>query len=316
MLGCLPGHTQVGFRQGYIVKNNGDTLTGLVFYGTNGRFTKACRFKRFEIIREVTYKPDQLLAFGFKNGRHFETRLEGKRQVFFENTVKASSQTPAVHYLSDYSFTGTQSLWQFGFTGGYQFLTIEIPGRTNTRFFDEAHYNSSFRPLAGMFVNRKLSKKTDNFSIDLSFLFYADQYYGYAEYRTASACRDYISIDFSGFQVPLSLKYRFGGRKLRPYTKAGVYGTLLIDKSYVRIAERQFGPEIFTERYSDYRIHNDRGFQFGAGLEIPLGHARKISLEIQYLRGYQLLVFSENYSEPLDSKVNSKTFSVMLSINL
>jgi hypothetical protein len=316
MLWSLPGHAQVGFRQGYIVKNNGDTLTGLVFYGMNGRFAEACRFKRFEIIREVTYGPDDLLAFGFRNGRHFESRYDGKRKTFIECTVKASNQTPRVHFLTDYSFTKKQSLWQFGFTGGYQFLKIEIPGRTNTRFFDEAHYNSSFRAATGIFINRKLSKKSDNASIDLSFLYYSDQYYGYAEYKTVSDCRDYISIELSGFQVPLSLKYKFGGFKYRPYVKAGAYGTILIDRSYGRISERQFGPVIFTERYSDYQINNDRGFLVGAGIEIPLGHARKVYLETLYIRGYQLLVYSENYGEPLDSKVNSKGFSVMLSVNL
>ncbi len=313
---CLSGRAQVGFRQGYVVKNNGDTLTGLLFYGTNGRFAKACRFKRFEIIREVTYRPDDLLAFGFRNGRHFESKFDGKRQAFAECVVKASDQTPRVHFLTDYSFIRTQSVWQFGFTGGYQFLKIEIPGRIHTRFFDEAHYNSSFRPTTGIFVNRKLSKKSDNASIELSLLYYSDQYYGYAEYKTVSDCRDYISLEFSGFQVPLSLKYTFSGRIFRPYVKSGIYGTILMARSYGRISERQFGPEIFTERYSDYRLNNDRGFHAGAGIEIQLGHARKLYLETLYMRGYQLLIYSENYGEPLDSKVNSKGFSVMLSVNL
>jgi hypothetical protein len=386
LLSCLAANAQAGFRPGYIIKNNGDTLNGLVFYNLDSRLKRGCRFKRFEILREVTYDPAELLAFGFRNGRHFESKANGKRKAFYECLIKgpvnlyclpgkpdgqlfidhASAgfmklskdmsilkdltgisvdsvkynagsitaliresasqshapvrtfyQTSGVNWLTDYSAIKANSLWTIGITGGYQFLKIDIPGGNLTRYFEEADYNSSYRPAAGIFINRRLSKKSDLASVDLSFLYLSDKYYGYAEYTTLSECRDYISLDFSAFQVHLSLKFMFGKQKYHPYVKAGVYGSFLFTSSYNRFAERQFGPEIFTERYSDYHLNNDWGIQGIIGIEIPLGHARNISFETGYMRGSQLLIYSRSfYTESVDSKVLSKGFSMMLSINL
>jgi hypothetical protein len=79
---------QSGFRPGYIIKNNGDTLNGLVFYGANGKFEKTCLFRRFEIAREVSYSPGQINAYGFRNGRYFESKKAGRNKIFLECLVK------------------------------------------------------------------------------------------------------------------------------------------------------------------------------------------------------------------------------------
>jgi hypothetical protein len=79
---------QSGFRPGFIIKNNGDTLNGLVFYGANGRFEKSCLFKRFEIAQEVSYSSDQIKAYGFINGRYFESNTTGRKRTFLECLVK------------------------------------------------------------------------------------------------------------------------------------------------------------------------------------------------------------------------------------
>jgi hypothetical protein len=75
---------QSGFRSGFIIRNNGDTLHGLVFYGTNGKFEKTCLFKRFEIAQKVSYSPGQIVAYGFRNGRYFESKTAGRKKAFFE----------------------------------------------------------------------------------------------------------------------------------------------------------------------------------------------------------------------------------------
>ena len=79
---------QSGFRPGFIIKNNGDTLNGLVFYGGNGKFEKSCLFKRFEIAQEVSYSPNQINAYGFRNGRYFESKTTGRNKTFLECLVK------------------------------------------------------------------------------------------------------------------------------------------------------------------------------------------------------------------------------------
>lgn len=404
LLACLAASAQIGFRAGYVIKNNGDTLTGLVFYGIESSFNKGCRFKRFEIVREVKYGPNDLLAFGFRNGRHFESKNTGDRKQFYECLIKgllslycvpgktngqlfvdhaatgfiklnkginqsadgenfrnhqdfllhllsksgyytdsvpspdynavsvaalirasagnsripskAFNHTPGISFLKDYSITRTKPLWKTGVAWGYQFLKISIPGTSITRYFSEASYNPSYRPVAGVFVNRRLSKKSDLLSIDLAVFYQSEKYYGYAEYKTVSDCRDEIFLEFSAIQIPLSLKLMLKRQHVRPFIKAGTYGSFLIRSSYSRFAERQFGTEIFTDRYTDFKIKNDRGFHGGIGIEIPVGHIRKISIEAMYMQGSQFLIYTDRYSEPLDSKVVSYVFGLMFGVNL
>ncbi len=79
---------QSGFRPGFIIKNNGDTLNGLVFYGANSKFEKSCLFKRFEIAQEVSYSSNQISAYGFRKGRYFESKTIGRKKAFLECLVK------------------------------------------------------------------------------------------------------------------------------------------------------------------------------------------------------------------------------------
>jgi hypothetical protein len=401
----LVANAQAGFRKGFIVKNNGDTISGMVFYGIDGRFKQVCRFKRFEIIKGISYDPTEIRAFGFKNGRYFESKTTGKRKLFYEclikgpvslyrlpgmihgqlyidhastgfiklnkginrttsgenfdnfreflswllvhsgladdavnsasysaksvaalikdasshtrMAVKSYNQTQGVHVLTDYSFSKPHSLWKMGLSGGYQFLKIQIPGNINTRYFGEAGFNTTYRPVTGVFINRKLSKKSDLAFAELSILYLADKYYGYAEYKTLSDCRDEIFLEFSGIQAPLSLKFQFKGQHVQTFIKAGVYGTFLLSSTYSRYAERKYGPEIFTDRYYDFRSRNDYGLLGGFGMEIPVGQVRRIILEAAYIRGRQLLTYSGGiYTESLDSKVISSGISITLCMNL
>ena len=400
----LASNAQVGFRSGYIIKNNGDTLSGQVFYDVDGKFKKGCRFKRFEIVRAVTYAPPELTAFGFRNGRYFESKTYGNRKFFFEclikgpvslysapgrekqlyvenastgfirlykdinrnkdgvhynsfmeiltlflgssgstdssvdsakyeaaslvaliresagksnQTVRHYNPTSGVDMLTDYSITRKQTRWDVGIAGGYQFLNIHIPGKTQSRYFSEARYNTSYRPVIGVFVNHQLSKKSDLTYLDLSLLYLEDRYYGHAKYKTVSECRDDIHLKFSALQLPLSLRYMLRKEGIRPYIKAGVYISFMVSSYYNRYAERQFGSEIFTDSYSDFDIRNDLGLHGGLGIEFPLGHARKISVETEFMRGFQSLYYSSSVTfEPSDNKVITNAIGIMLRINL
>jgi len=75
------------FREGYVVKKNGEPLHGLVEYSSNQKIPSKCTFKRFDIAREVTYSPETILAFGYKNGNRYESKNLKGNQVFFEVLV-------------------------------------------------------------------------------------------------------------------------------------------------------------------------------------------------------------------------------------
>ncbi len=75
------------FREGYIIKKNGITLEGLVRYKSNQDIPSVCTFKRFDIAREVVYSPDDISAFGYKNGNRYETRLINNKNQFLDVIV-------------------------------------------------------------------------------------------------------------------------------------------------------------------------------------------------------------------------------------
>jgi hypothetical protein len=81
-------YSQKIFREGYIVKNTGESFTGLVGYNPNSKTPTSCIFKRFEIAYEVTYSPRQLKAFGYSNGKRYESLETDGKISFFETLVK------------------------------------------------------------------------------------------------------------------------------------------------------------------------------------------------------------------------------------
>jgi hypothetical protein len=81
-------YSQKIFREGYIVKNTGESFTGLVGYNPDSKIPTSCIFKRFEIAYEVTYSPRQLKAFGYKNGKRYESVETDGKISFFETLVK------------------------------------------------------------------------------------------------------------------------------------------------------------------------------------------------------------------------------------
>ncbi|MBN1790030.1 MAG: outer membrane beta-barrel protein [Bacteroidales bacterium] len=82
---------QTGFRPGFVIKNNGDTLNGLVEYTTDAKFGKSCTFKRFDIAQIISYRPDQIKAYGFDHGRYFESKRKGRKLAFMECLVKGKT---------------------------------------------------------------------------------------------------------------------------------------------------------------------------------------------------------------------------------
>ena len=76
------------FREGYIVKKTGESFTGLVEYAPDKSIPSACHFKRFDIAVEITLYPGDLKAFGYKNGKRFESLSIDGKESFYETIVK------------------------------------------------------------------------------------------------------------------------------------------------------------------------------------------------------------------------------------
>ncbi len=313
---CLM-HAQSGFRDGYILRNSGDTLTGLVHYSLNSRLKAQCLFKRFDIAPVVKYRPGEISGYGFAGGRHFNTEFREGKARFSEDRTGRYTATPAVRIWKDVSVTQSAPGWRLGVTAGYQSLRIRIPAAELTRYFGEAEYDRGIRPVAGLTVSRFVSRKTKQFSADLSLLFTSGRYYGYAAYATLAECRDEVFIHYSGLQVPLALRFNFSGKNLNPFIKTGVYATFMFDTDYMRFSERQFGSELFMDWYHDFKPKNEVGYFGSVGTDIRLGPVRYMTMEALIMQGSQPLIYQNTmYSEPLSTRVRSTVVSIMLSVNL
>jgi hypothetical protein len=71
------------FRDGYIIKNNGEILDGLIGYKPNQDIPAKCAFKRFDIAVEITYKPYEIKAFGYTGGSRFESKRQDGKDSFY-----------------------------------------------------------------------------------------------------------------------------------------------------------------------------------------------------------------------------------------
>lgn len=66
--------SQENFKKGYIIRQGGNTLSGLVDYREGFRSYRICQFKSLPDQSIATYTPDDIMGYGLTNGRAFQTR--------------------------------------------------------------------------------------------------------------------------------------------------------------------------------------------------------------------------------------------------
>jgi len=75
------------FREGFIEKKSGIVLNGMIEFKANQKIPDQCKFKRFDIATTVIYSPDEIKAFGYKNGNRYESLKVGGKSSFYEVLV-------------------------------------------------------------------------------------------------------------------------------------------------------------------------------------------------------------------------------------
>ena len=68
LFSTLTTYSQKIFREGYVIKNNKDTLNGIIQFSESSKAPQKCIFKRFDIAITIEYTPYEIKAFGYKNG--------------------------------------------------------------------------------------------------------------------------------------------------------------------------------------------------------------------------------------------------------
>ncbi len=94
---AISAYSQVNFQPGFILTNNLDTVFGNIDYRSDTRMCKICSFKTKETGKK-TYLPGEIFAFGFKDGRYFETNLVNGKLNFFEVLIKGEA---SIYYYAD-----------------------------------------------------------------------------------------------------------------------------------------------------------------------------------------------------------------------
>jgi len=95
---------QGDFRSGFIIKNNNDSITGLVRYRKASSSYDFCFFKETKGSPEQKLAPDDLKAYGYIDDRRYETKTlklkGGGKKVFAEVLVKGKASL----YLNEITF--------------------------------------------------------------------------------------------------------------------------------------------------------------------------------------------------------------------
>lgn len=80
-------YSQSIFLEGFIIKNNGEKINGLIEYKPDQKVPSLCIFKRFEIAIEKAYNADELKAFGYRGSKRYESFTYRKKNQFFETLL-------------------------------------------------------------------------------------------------------------------------------------------------------------------------------------------------------------------------------------
>jgi hypothetical protein len=102
----IPLLAQVDYRKGYIIKNNGDSLSGLVAYPTIKKSHLICYYKFDKGSKSEKFSPEELVAYGIFGDKRFESKrvfVEGVSTLsFLEVLVKGDLSLYGMGYIFYY----------------------------------------------------------------------------------------------------------------------------------------------------------------------------------------------------------------------
>lgn len=79
---------QNDFRPGYIIRLNGDTIEGLINYGSESNMCKKCVFQETTGKNASTYNPNEIKGYRFKDSRYYISKLIDDKWHFLEYIIQ------------------------------------------------------------------------------------------------------------------------------------------------------------------------------------------------------------------------------------
>ena len=130
----ITAYTQTDFKPGYIIKNDGDSIHGLLDFRDADIMSKRCVFIADNQTEEQTFLPGEIESFTFDGGKYFISKTVNDVSYFLEYLVKGKvslysrKQNVSTYYYIDKDTCGI----------------IEIPYEEGVRYKgDTAYYYKS-----------------------------------------------------------------------------------------------------------------------------------------------------------------------------
>ncbi len=164
-LGILEIFSQSDYREGYIIKNNHDTIYGLLDYRGNIGNSKKCSFKINTNSEKQEFLPNDLLAYRFIDGKYYISKLvkngDLEEHLFLEYLING---IVSIYYYRDYS--GEHYLIDKGDSKLY-----ELKNEEKEVYVNDIRYFKASKEYIGMLKfafkeSPSISQKVDNISLN------------------------------------------------------------------------------------------------------------------------------------------------------
>ncbi len=139
-------------------------------------------------------------------------------------------------------------------------------------------------PLAGLFYNRPLSRKSDLISLQIELHAFKTNVYMFNEFADfTGVTRSDINISYTGIKLPVSLRITFLNGSYKPFISAGFFTVTNIGGKYIREGELENTSHV-VRPFTDNSItlqKNIKGILGGIGLKKELNPKQNITLEVR-----------------------------------
>lgn len=147
-------------------------------------------------------------------------------------------------------------------------------------YFNSGDYHSPAAFTGGLFIRSTLPSITERLQIQQEVAYFETQathtYFSYTELKDVS-----ISFEYSGIKTPVSFRYSFLDRNIKPYVRVGVVPAFLFKK------------EVRTTALSDPNTSLNNinfGLLGGLGVEKKISKRQALFLECRFENSGELLV--------------------------
>lgn len=204
------------------------------------------------------------------------------------------------------------------FVSNYGFLAgmnasrydAEIQENMNSFFLPEMSFFEVI-PMAGVFYNRPLGRKSDLLSLNIELMAFKTNVYMYSEtVKYSTTTRSDINLSYTGIKIPVSLRLTFLEGSFKPYVDAGIFAMASLGGKYTREGEVENSSHVvrpFTD--NSLAVNKSINGVFG-GIGLKKEFTPKQSVSLEFRTEYGSGIYDNN-----DIKQNTLSYNVIVAID-